>query len=81
MGVAVGLSNPVKAALIAEIYGVERLGAVRSLFTMVMVLSTALGPMMVGNLLDLGFSFKSIVLLLLAFAFLIIINGFRLRSN
>lgn len=80
MGVAVGLSNPVKAALIAEIYGVARLGAVRSLFTMVMVLSTALGPMIVGNLLDFGFNFESVVLMLLAFAVVTIINGFRISK-
>lgn len=53
-GVSMGLSGPVKSALFAEMYGTKRLGTVRSLFTMIMVISTALGPLLVGNLMDWG---------------------------
>ncbi|MFD3001499.1 MFS transporter [Pontibacter toksunensis] len=81
IGVASGLSSPVKSALIAEMYGVERLGSVRSLFTMVMVISTALGPMLVGLFMDMGYSIHSIVLVLSAFTFIIILNGWRLKKG
>jgi MFS family permease len=80
LGIAVGLSGPVKSALMAELYGIERLGAVRSLFTMVMVLSTALGPMIVGNMMDMGYSIFQIVLSLAILAFITLLNGFRLKS-
>lgn len=64
-GISVGLSGPVKSAVIAEVYGVEKIGAIRSLFTMVMVVSTALGPLFVGFLLDAKFSVNSIFIFLL----------------
>ncbi|MGS2741091.1 MFS transporter [Sinomicrobium sp. M5D2P17] len=43
-GCSVGASGAITTAVIAELYGVERLGAIRSLYTMFVVLSTVLGP-------------------------------------
>jgi MFS family permease len=43
-GCTMGIAGTVKTALLAELFGTEKLGAIRSLFTMVMVVSTALGP-------------------------------------
>ncbi len=60
-GISMGLSGPVKSALFAELYGTERLGTVRSLFTMIMVVSTALGPLLVGNLMDWNVSLEVIL--------------------
>lgn len=80
-GVASGLSSPVKSALIAEMYGVERLGSIRSLFSMLMVISTALGPMLVGIFMDMGYSITAIVLVLAALTFLVMLNCFRLRQE
>jgi len=79
-GITVGLSGTVKSSLIAEIYGTKNLGAIRSIFTMFMVISTALGPLFVGFLIDMGVDFSSIILLLMFFMALIVINSQRIRS-
>lgn len=78
-GVSIGLSGPVKSAIIAEVYGTEKIGAIRSLFTMVMVLSTALGPLLLGYLLDAKFAVNTIIILLLIPLFLSAINCFWKR--
>lgn len=60
-GASMGMSSPVKSALIAELYGTEKIGTVRSLFTMFMVVSTAIGPILVGNLMDFNVELKWII--------------------
>lgn len=60
MGFANGSGSTVKNALFAEVFGVETIGKVRSLFVTVMVLSTALGPMLFGVLVDAGYSFDQV---------------------
>jgi hypothetical protein len=47
-------------ALWAEIYGVRNLGAIRSLVTSLSVLSSALGPLFMGALMDAGVSVATI---------------------
>jgi len=79
-GITVGLSGTVKSSLIAEIYGTKNLGAIRSIFTMFMVISTALGPLFVGFLIDMGVDFSSIILLLMTFMALIVLNSQRITS-
>ncbi|MBI4849675.1 MAG: hypothetical protein HY808_14085 [Nitrospirae bacterium] len=68
-GVSSELGSPVKSALQAEIYGTERLGAVRSLFSSFLVFSTALGPPLYGMMLDVHGSY-SIIFLFSASVFL-----------
>ncbi len=60
VGITGGLNAPVLSALYAEMFGVRSLGAVRSMFTFVMVVSTALGPVVYSFFLDLGASFDQI---------------------
>lgn len=79
-GITVGLSGTVISSLIAEIYGTKNLGAVRSIFTMFMVISTALAPLFVGLLIDMGMEISNIILLLLFFMTLIILNSQRIKS-
>jgi MFS family permease len=55
-----GYGMVIKNAIVAEIYGVDRIGQVRSLFTMFMVLSTAIAPLLFGVLLDRGVSFEQL---------------------
>jgi MFS family permease len=62
-GITVGLGSIVKSALQAEIFGVKSIGAVRSLFSTLTVLSTALGPILFGFLLDKGVAFSNIIVL------------------
>lgn len=59
-GVTVGLGGVIKNAIVAEMYGVGRIGQVRSLFTMMMVISTAISPLLYGYLLDTGITFSQI---------------------
>jgi len=59
-GVSIGLSSTVKTALLAEIYGTDNLGSIRSFFATLMVLSTAVSPALFGWLLDKGYTLSFI---------------------
>ena len=65
-GVSVGARVTIGGAVWAEIYGVENLGAIRSLATSFMVVSTALSPVLMGWMIDSGFSVETLALLCLA---------------
>ncbi|MGM0588284.1 MAG: MFS transporter [Bacteroidota bacterium] len=62
LGVTMGMGSNIKSALWAELYGKEVIGTVRSLFSALMVFSTALSPFLVGWLLDHHFPITSILL-------------------
>ncbi|PKD16064.1 hypothetical protein APR41_09720 [Salegentibacter salinarum] len=79
-GITGGMAGTVKTSLIAEIYGTEKMGAIRSVFTMFMVISTALGPLLVGFMIDGGFDFSTIILVLFAAMLLISINSQRIKN-
>lgn len=79
-GITTGMAGTIKSATLAELYGVEKLGAIRSLFTMFMVISTALGPFLVGILIHLGVSFTNIMLSLMLFVTLAILNAQRIKN-
>ena len=84
LGVGSGLSQTAQAALWPECYGVRYLGSIKSLFWTVVVFASALGPVWLGYLVDLGYSFQQSVLtmvvyLLLSTGLMIIgLRGFRL---
>jgi MFS family permease len=84
LGVGSGLSQTAQAALWPECYGVRYLGSIKSLFWTVTVFASALGPVWLGYLVDLGYSFQQSVLtmvvyLLLSTGLMIIgLRGFRL---
>ena len=63
LGFATGMGNTIKDAVLAEIYTPRIIGSVRSLFTMIIVFSTALGPITFGLLNDQGWSFEGLYLL------------------
>jgi MFS family permease len=79
-GITTGVAGTVKTSLIAEIYGTEKMGAIRSVFSMFMVVSTALGPLIVGLLIDAGISFTAIMLLISGAMLLTVLNSQRIRS-
>ncbi len=60
IGISAGIHTPVSNALFAEVFGTKSLGAIRSLFTFAMVLSTAIAPVIYSFFLDLGYSFNDI---------------------
>ena len=54
LGIQSGFYFPVVSALWAELYGVGHIGAIKSLSASAMVLSSAIGPVIMGWLADLG---------------------------
>lgn len=79
-GISVGMAGTVKSAVLAEVFGTEKLGTIRSVFTMFMVLSTALGPLIFGTLMDAGIQFETILLVNAIILALIILNGQRITK-
>jgi MFS family permease len=77
MGLANGSGSTIKNAMLAEIYGIQVIGKVRSVFTTIMVISTALGPISFGVLLDAEFSYGWIFSLVAGVIVLTIVNGWR----
>ena len=81
VGFTGGMNAPVTSSLYAETFGTRSLGAVRSLFTFVMVVSTALGPVVYSFFLDRGAGFNQIHYLVMG---VIVVNMlfvlFRMRS-
>lgn len=80
IGITNGFGGTIKNVAMAELYGTRIIGSVRSLFTMVMVFSTALGPLLFGLFLDLGWSYESIALLTLGGFTLVSLNALRVIS-
>lgn len=62
LGVTMGIGSNIKSALWAELYGAEVVGTVRSLFSSLMVFSTALSPFLIGWLLDYNVSIEVVLL-------------------
>lgn len=60
VGISAGINSPLTSALYAETYGTRSLGAVRSIFTFVMVVSTALGPVAYSFLLEKGLDYNQV---------------------
>jgi len=61
VGISSGLGSTVKTATQTEIYGTGNLGKVRSYFSTILVLSTALGPPVYAFLLDRNVPFNIIM--------------------
>ena len=57
LGATQGMASALWGALLPAVYGTRHLGAVRSLATTVMVVSTAIGPGITGILIDRGIDF------------------------
>ncbi|MCU0854634.1 MAG: MFS transporter [Rhodobacteraceae bacterium] len=57
IGVSVGVHNTMAAAFWAEHYGTRHIGTIRAATGAVMVLGTAVGPVVTGALIDRGLSF------------------------
>lgn len=64
LGIGIGLQSPIVAALWAEIYGTQNLGAIKGMITAISVLSTAASPALFGFLIDAGISVQQFFWLL-----------------
>lgn len=60
VGITMGSMSPVIGSIYPELYGVVHLGAIRSLTSSLMVVSTALAPFVMGLLVDAGFQMADI---------------------
>jgi MFS family permease len=80
-GTSMGFSTTLKPAVIAEVYGVKNLGAIKSLFSTLAVLSTAVAPILFGYILDLGYSFMHITTGGIILVLVVIASGFILQAN
>jgi MFS family permease len=67
-GVNTGLAHTALSALWAELYGVSHLGGIKSLVSSMMVFGTALGPVIMGSLMDLGYSMEAVCVLFAVYA-------------
>lgn len=75
MGLSVGFGNATIAALQVEFFGQKHIGTVRSLFTSMMVLSSAVGPALFGLILDAGLGFNVVfVVCILLLIFIILLS-------
>ena len=62
LGMTLGVSSNIKTALWTEMYGADSVGTIRSLFSSLMVFSTALSPFIMGWLIDHNVPMTSILL-------------------
>ncbi|GGE43656.1 MFS transporter [Psychroflexus planctonicus] len=78
IGITNGFGSTIKNVALAEIYGERIIGSVRSLFTMIMVFSTAIGPLFFGFMLDSGYQFTDIALISIGIYLLMTFNASRI---
>ena len=76
IGFGSGFGYTIQPVLIAELYGVKHLGSIKSLVSALTVFGSAIGPVIVGCLMDLNFSIE---IILFYFAFFCIISTILIR--
>ena len=84
LGINIGMAYTSISAMWAEIYGVQNLGAIRSLVTAVGVFGTALGPVTMGSLIDRGLAIEQVCLLFAGYSVIgicLMVPGFRWKSD
>ena len=79
-GVTMGASGVLNTAVIAELYGTDQIGKVRSMFTVISVFSTAIAPLIFGILLDQLIPFTFMAYGCVVFLVVVIINSLRIRK-
>ena len=82
-GVNGGLNFTVGAAMWAELYGIQNIGAIRATVAALRVFSSALGPAFVGLLIDLGVTMENAALICIAYIVVtsIVVTGAVRRSG
>ncbi len=66
VGASQGMAGPMMTAIWAEVYGVQSLGATKSMVATFGVTATALGPLLLGAALGAGMEFPAIIGICLA---------------
>ena len=60
LGLTVGAMFPVIVAILAEVYGVKHIGSIKSVVMAILVLSTAIAPILLGVLIDNAWNINSL---------------------
>ncbi|TVP88369.1 MAG: hypothetical protein EA348_10920 [Pseudomonadaceae bacterium] len=60
LAMTIGSGAPVGGALWAEVYGTAKLGSIRSLMSSLMIISTAVSPVVIGVMIDRELSLTTI---------------------
>jgi sugar phosphate permease len=81
IGLTQGMSSALWGALLPSVWGTRHLGAVRSMVTTAMVVSTAIGPGVTGVLIDLGVDFPQQTLALAGWCFALCGLGFLIQRR
>ena len=84
MGIHTGLIHTSASALWAELYGPKYLGAIKSLYLALMVFASAVGPVVMGMLMDAGFSIYWICIffgIFISAGALLIVVALRMKPN
>jgi hypothetical protein len=77
LGISVGMGVTTESNVITEVYGIRRLGTVRSVFSFLAISGSALGPLCMSILMDLGLRFESVFEISLVMLTMISINSLR----
>jgi MFS family permease len=80
LGISSGLGSTIKTAMQVEIYGTGNLGKIRSYFSTLLVLSTALGPPVFGFFIDKHYSFNTVMVIFAILTLLILVLSFRIKK-
>tara|TARA_Y100001934_G_C12289465_1_gene744042 strand:- start:60 stop:1313 length:1254 start_codon:yes stop_codon:yes gene_type:complete len=83
LGLHVGFSQTASSALTPELYGVEHLGSIKSMSSVLSVLSSAIGPVLIGYLLDQGILIANICMIIAVYvsiANILLVVGLRIRT-
>ena len=81
LGVSAG-THVLVTAMWAEVYGVDHLGAIKSLVTALEVFASAIGPVLIGIMLDQGWGFATALHIFAAYAvFATLLLMFALRRK
>ena len=70
LGLHVGFLHTSASALYPELYGVEYLGSIKSMVGVLSVLSSAIGPVLIGMLIDRGIPIQTICMAIATYAVL-----------
>ena len=87
VGVTAGVTHTGLTALWAEIYGVKNLGAIKSLYTSISIFASALGPLVMGIMMDQGVSIENICIIfatyciMTSWGLIIALRGYRVAST
>ena len=79
-GMTSGMNSTLPNAFWAEFYGTQHLGSIKAMATAVMVFGSAVGPVLTGQLIDLGLDFENqMILIAIYFLLASVLVGFAMR--